>query len=103
MNAEQVNQEILTKGEKFKKQFGYSRTFRRLMNKHNVSNPEDYKKIRKERKKKEKKKRQKKREDSRLYMRTKGKVRKSKHKKRTKGWSLSGDKIVKKLSSLEGK
>ena len=36
-------------------------------------------------------------------MRTKGKVRKSKHKKRTKGWSLRGDKIVKKLPSLEGK
>lgn len=92
MNAEN---KTLTVGEEFKKQFGYSRTMKRLMDKHNCKTPEEYKAIRKERQKEVRKDQKRKRDKAQVYMRTSGKKRTSKHKKRTKGWSLGGSKLAK--------
>lgn len=44
-----------SKGQLFKEKVGYSKTMKRLMTKHGVQTPEEYKKIRKERKKAQRK------------------------------------------------
>lgn len=65
------------------------------MDKHNCKTPEEYKIIRRERQKEVRKDQKRKRDKAQVYMRTQGKPRLSKHKKRSKGWSIKGGKLAK--------
>ena len=73
-----------TKGQLFKEKHGYSKTTKRLLKKHGLSDPEELKPLRKARKEKEKKIRKKKHADAAAYRRAHGKLRKN-HKGRPKG------------------